>query len=307
MFHKLLSICIPTYNRRDKLIRLANKLISDFFKYQEVEIVIYDNHSTDGTWEELNLLESDILSIYRQDKNVGFCRNLVDVINFAKGDFVFLISDDDLIEPEFIYKMLDKNILISKIGIIYGSIYRAYNEDYYQKFENNSYSGKEAIRAVALKHSYMSGILLNRNGIDFPLIYDLIKKEDKLFYPHEIMIFSILSKKYKTMTFSDICCYQGPPGKSFIIKESSYYFYKERIYLIRQYLKISKYFFKGSYLKEVKNSISKLAINILFDRREKIWGSKKIIRMYRRIYFFLNLSFSGIILYLHKNVLNRLF
>jgi len=44
---ELLSICIPTYNRKDKLRKLLKEL--DVYNKQKFNIIISDNASTDGT------------------------------------------------------------------------------------------------------------------------------------------------------------------------------------------------------------------------------------------------------------------
>ena len=49
----LLSICIPTYNRADKLKQTLESIVSqpEFIDFDEFEIVISDNGSKDGTKE----------------------------------------------------------------------------------------------------------------------------------------------------------------------------------------------------------------------------------------------------------------
>ena len=53
--HKpILSLWIPTYNRKEKLARLINGVLADFQRLSgKIEICITDNASTDGTDELL--------------------------------------------------------------------------------------------------------------------------------------------------------------------------------------------------------------------------------------------------------------
>ena len=91
------SICIPTYNRSKYLDKALQSVIKqDFFDY---EIVILDNNSTDDTYlvvERYQKITSRIIYI-KNSKNVGLSRNLVDCFYNARGKYLFMLSDDDLI------------------------------------------------------------------------------------------------------------------------------------------------------------------------------------------------------------------
>ena len=97
----LLSIAIPTYNRADCLKRLLNNIIPQALEFKDnVEICISNNSSTDNTREVvLNFKEKypDLIKYNENEKNLGFDRNVLKVVNMAEGEFVWTFADDDLI------------------------------------------------------------------------------------------------------------------------------------------------------------------------------------------------------------------
>lgn len=110
---KLLSICIPTYNRVDKLKKSIEALIciTDKMQNDAIEIIVSDNNSSDNTF---NLVGShlDKLTYYRQEKNLGYDGNVKFLFSVAKGKFIFFVADDDkLIDDKFreLYHIIEDN------------------------------------------------------------------------------------------------------------------------------------------------------------------------------------------------------
>lgn len=90
-----LSICIPTYNRAEKLRRLILS-ISNQDCLEEVEICVSDNASKDHTREVVDSFRSNFNVHYSvNEENIGFCSNLLKVVNMAKGAYIWVIGDDD--------------------------------------------------------------------------------------------------------------------------------------------------------------------------------------------------------------------
>jgi len=121
MKQKLLSICIPTWNRATDLKKSLNNIIPQALEFKDkVEICISNNGSTDNTKEVvMNFKEKypDLIKYNENEKNLGFDKNLLKVINTAEGDFAWTLSDDDLIVKDgiktvikFIIEIGDKNV-----------------------------------------------------------------------------------------------------------------------------------------------------------------------------------------------------
>lgn len=91
----LISVYIPTHNRRVKLERAINSVLNQ--TYKNFEIIVCDDGSTDETKVfVLDLIKSHINIHYvHNDKPAGACsaRNLG--ISYAKGEFITGLDDDD--------------------------------------------------------------------------------------------------------------------------------------------------------------------------------------------------------------------
>ncbi len=98
MTNPLLSICIPTYNRGSLLeLCLATVLPQIALFGEEVECVVSDNASSDKTagivheYAKLYPVE-----YFRNDENIGGLANCTKCASeLARGEYVFLIGDDD--------------------------------------------------------------------------------------------------------------------------------------------------------------------------------------------------------------------
>jgi len=99
----LLSICIPTFNREKSLARLLG-LLRPVCENFNVEIVVSDNASIDGTGSLCREYKEkfDNFEYYRNKVNVGFSKNLVKVLTLARGRYLWMLGDDDVVSDNAI-------------------------------------------------------------------------------------------------------------------------------------------------------------------------------------------------------------
>lgn len=92
---KLVSVYIPTYNRIELLKRAVSSVLKQ--TYQNFEIIIVDDNSSDGTREYLKKLsqENDKIKIHLKEKNTGACASRNIAVRMAKGYYVTGLDDDD--------------------------------------------------------------------------------------------------------------------------------------------------------------------------------------------------------------------
>lgn len=117
MSKPILSICIPTWNRAQYLEHtLLNIIKSIGDNYYDIEICISDNDSTDMTSQSVKEIQNEFTKyniVYRKTElNVGFDRNLLNVIDMAKGNYCWLFGDDDLLQEnaiEYVLKLIYEN------------------------------------------------------------------------------------------------------------------------------------------------------------------------------------------------------
>jgi glycosyltransferase involved in cell wall biosynthesis len=100
----MFSICIPTYNRlADLKVCVASVVAAANLYNEKVQILIADNASDDGTRVWLNNLvfELDKIQIisWTNRENIGAVKNIKELATRATGDFIFFLTDDDILFP----------------------------------------------------------------------------------------------------------------------------------------------------------------------------------------------------------------
>ena len=89
----LISLVIPTYNRATFIAKTVHSLLSQ--TYQNFEIIIVDDGSTDNTEEIVNSISDSRLSFYKKkNEERAAARNYGTKI--AKGEYVNFFDSDDL-------------------------------------------------------------------------------------------------------------------------------------------------------------------------------------------------------------------
>lgn len=104
--HRKLSICIATYNRADFIGETLKSIIPQL--NDEVEVVIADGASTDSTSFVVNQIAKD----YQQIRYIllpskgGVDQDYCKAVEFAEAEMCWLFTDDDLIKPGAINRLL---------------------------------------------------------------------------------------------------------------------------------------------------------------------------------------------------------
>ena len=95
----LLTIAIPTYNRLKYLKELLPGLLKQCEPYPEIEILISDNCTTDETLQYIKDLETinPHMRCRCNSTNVIGEENVVQCIESAQGEYVWIFSEDELV------------------------------------------------------------------------------------------------------------------------------------------------------------------------------------------------------------------
>lgn len=107
----ILSICVPTYNRAARLRQCLLSITGALEAFgDQVELLVSDNASTDETSLVVQEFQERFsrLRYHRNAENVGAERNFRLCGEMARGDYVWLIGDDDSIVPDAVGTVLDR-------------------------------------------------------------------------------------------------------------------------------------------------------------------------------------------------------
>jgi len=104
------SVIIPTYNRSSLIVDTIESFLTQ--DYQEFEVIVCNNNSTDNTQEilEAYLSNSKITLLFEERQGVHFARNTA--AKYASGDLLYFTDDDMLATPNLlseIVKIFDLN------------------------------------------------------------------------------------------------------------------------------------------------------------------------------------------------------
>ncbi|MFH2138510.1 MAG: glycosyltransferase [Candidatus Omnitrophota bacterium] len=142
-YYPLVSVIIPTFNRR-KYLQNAVKSVLDQ-TYANIEIIIVDDGSTDGTDKMVAQFSENIKYIWQPNKGVAFARN--EGIKKSTGEFVAFLDSDD----SWISNKLEKQMKLftenEQTGLVYSDYFR---EEYGERQPQTTFQWKKAYRGDVL-------------------------------------------------------------------------------------------------------------------------------------------------------------
>lgn len=94
----LISVVIPTYNREHSIRRAVFSVLNQ--SYANIELLVVDDASTDGTLELLAAIPDPRLRVLRQPQNAGASAARQAGILAARGDLIAFQDSDDFWLPE---------------------------------------------------------------------------------------------------------------------------------------------------------------------------------------------------------------
>ncbi len=114
-----LSVIIPTFNREDVLLRAVKGVLTQSF--QDYEIIIVDDGSTDETKKILAPVLDRVRYVYQENKGISGARNRG--IQAANGELIAFLDSDD--EWQWKDKLLEQVKIFDThrdVGLCYGQL-----------------------------------------------------------------------------------------------------------------------------------------------------------------------------------------
>ncbi len=160
-----LSVVIPCFNELGTIVTVVAAVKAS--PVQDLEIIIVDDYSTDGTREILTHIESLVDRVIYHDRNRGKGAALRTGIAAATGDIV-IVQDADLEYDPQEYPVMIKPILDNKADVVFGSRFaggQAHRVVYYWHMVGNQFL------------TMLSNIFTNINLTDMEVCYKAFRRE----------------------------------------------------------------------------------------------------------------------------------
>jgi abequosyltransferase len=280
----LASICIPSYDRPKTLERLLRSI--DVSDPSGLEIVICEDNSTHRpeirTTVNRFLVTSELNVRYFENReNIGYDRNLRELIGKSAGDFVIFMGDDDTFVPGQLDPYLQFLRTNSELGYVlrpFRRIHRDGQIEMFRYFISTQFfrPGTESYVKLFRKSVFISGYTFRREYSTPFLSSDF---DGTLLY--QLYLLAELTLKYPS-AFCDIVLTQQVPGDTkpmFGHAEAEKALYTpgqisvdNSVHFMQGFLRISQYIDSKYGIESssrIRTDISKYSYSVLAIQRDK--------------------------------------
>lgn len=171
----LVSVIMPSYNTAKFIDKTIESVLNQ--TYQNFEIIIVDDCSTDNTDEVVANIKDERIIYIKNDKNSGAAVSRNRALREAKGRWIAFLDSDDLWEKEKLSKQIE---FMKKNG--YKFSYTAYEEvDENSNPLNVRVSGPKKITKAGMYNYCWPGcltVMYDREAVGLIQIADLKKNND---------------------------------------------------------------------------------------------------------------------------------
>ena len=101
----LVTVTIPMYNNAKFIRQTIESVLSQ--TYTNFELLVYDDYSTDGSYEIVRSISDPRLKLFRNRKNLGPEGNWNNAVSNVQGTYVKLICGDDILYPQCLERQVD--------------------------------------------------------------------------------------------------------------------------------------------------------------------------------------------------------
>ncbi len=170
MMQPFLSICIPSYNRPEEILRLLESI--DITDKEKVEIVVCEDKAPkrEQVREKVQYFQSNseyAVVYHENEQNLGYDKNIRECINAASGKWIIYMGDDDLFLPG----VMDEYIRFLESNPQLGYVLRSYQVNHadgsiekFRYFDNTRFfqAGFDAYVTLFRKSVFISGFAFRR-------------------------------------------------------------------------------------------------------------------------------------------------
>ena len=178
--NKVLTICIPTYNRKDVLI----KEVGDYLTVDDNRFIVKvnDNCSTDGTRAALKEIRDPRLVCHFNEENKGSIPNWIQALSGNDSDYLIFTLDKDLVDIKQLEEFID---YLDKEKPFFGYVDLDISKP---KGVENYVPGFQNVLKMAYLDKHPSGYFYRRDLFENAIKRDsFLKLDTKFDFPFEVI------------------------------------------------------------------------------------------------------------------------
>jgi len=146
------TVVVPTFNSMKYVDECLDSVLAQ--TYEDMEIIVYDNESTDGTYEHL-LKKQDaglkVISIPNTDPN-GYREAMDHVFEHSKSDYITFISSDDYIDKDYVSRYMQIIDAHPEIKCVQSGMIWVNEEGTPHNEKIHNYSSMEEFKSLCLQY-----------------------------------------------------------------------------------------------------------------------------------------------------------
>lgn len=239
----LISIVILTWNRRDDLVETLTHIKHITITYPQIEIIVVDNNSDDGT-EEVIKEQFPCVRLIKLSKNTGIA-GYNKGIKEARGQYILLLDSDSYPSPFSLHKMIkvfqsDRDIGAVAFEVL-NAAFKAPSSGVSRDHLLNNKS-LDNIRIDNITGSFIESY--NGAGVGFSKI--CLERAGLLFEPFFLYLneqehsIRILASGYKIFYSKEIVAYHKTSTVSRILTTKPYFYTRNLLWIVWSFFPIKE-------------------------------------------------------------------
>jgi GT2 family glycosyltransferase len=184
----LVSIIILNYNGKDYLSDCLNSLLQQ--SYQDYEVILYDNCSSDGSVKYLqDNFKNDKIKVIAAESNSGFAGGNNEALKYAEGDLIALLNNDTVVSKEWLSELVKGLSYSADTGMVQSLVLtEGISLKYYDKNGTINLFGHNIMEVFNINADGM-GEIFQVNGCSLIISRNLLNKLGGLF-PEEYFAYA---------------------------------------------------------------------------------------------------------------------
>ena len=289
------SVLVMTFNQENCIQDCINSILNQTF--QDFEIIINDDCSTDRTLDKIQEIKDDRIKIIKPGYNQGINAALTNLIQNSDGEYVVIIAGDDMLKKNHLETMVNYLDTHSNIDTVYcnvtpidekGNVRKDLGKDFIKT--TDAPSADQLHQAFMYGNFAISpGMTVRREAISkiLPLPYGIINNQD-----FKIHIDLLINKSENCILPEKLVLYRQPYDNNNVSAKGLPTELRESLefeYVMESFLKITDIkFLEEIFREEIKETgiypysdtvpffLGRMAILAKKDAK-KSWGYHKIL------------------------------